>query len=126
MSRPSKWNTPTTSIRVPAHAVDRLLELARALDMLPPTAEPDPEFAEYVSFVQNLQPCLFSIQDGAELRRYWIECSPPTFEEWKLLCEVQERLLAQMDAEGWRQDARLYVISRMVEQVFKPLPELTR
>lgn len=123
MPRPSKWNSPTTSIRVPAHAVARLLELARAIDMPPPATEPDPEFAEYASFVQNLQPYLLTIQDGAELKRYWIECSPPTFEEWELLCEVQERLLARMDAEGLNRDARLYAISRMVEQVFKPLPE---
>jgi hypothetical protein len=32
MARPAKWNAQTTSIRVPEHAVDQLLDLARLLD----------------------------------------------------------------------------------------------
>lgn len=32
MGRPSSWNGPTTAIRVPSSAVDRVLEVARAID----------------------------------------------------------------------------------------------
>jgi hypothetical protein len=48
MPRPSNWNHPTTSIRVPTHTIDRLLELARLLDC-----------AESTGFVQNDFPPVF-------------------------------------------------------------------
>ena len=35
MGRPSKWNSPTTSIRVPKHAVEAVLSLAYHLDNQP-------------------------------------------------------------------------------------------
>jgi len=32
MARPPKWNSPTEAIRVPAHAVDAVMALAKQLD----------------------------------------------------------------------------------------------
>jgi hypothetical protein len=119
MPRPAKWNAPTESIRLPSHAIAACVRLARALDEPLPAPEADPLVGEYLSFVQNLQPSLVTIQDGAELRRYRVECESLTFEEYQTVCGAIAGFEAQTN--GLSADERLYVFSRLVEQVFKPL-----
>lgn len=121
MPRPAKWNSPTGSVRLPQHAIEACVQLARALDAPLPEPQDDPEFAAYESFVRNLKPHLVNLTDKHGVRRYLVRCDqPPTFEQWKLLNQVEARLLRECER---RQVNPLLVFSKLVEQVFQPLKE---
>lgn len=117
MPRPPKWNAPTESVRLPKHAIAACVDLAKALDAPLPVRQDDPRFAEYEDFVRNLKTYLVTLDE----RRYLVRCDqPPTFEEWKLLERLEDRLLKQCQKQ--RVNPKL-VFARLVEQVFQPLRE---
>lgn len=80
--RPSKWNSPTKSIRVPGHLVDQLLAIARQLDK--PTSP---------SFVRNSGPYMVTLEDGTKTNRYIVN-SPPdlTPSQWAEVEELVEKI----------------------------------
>ncbi len=119
--RPAKWSTPTTAIRVPVHLVDSLLEIAKSLDQGIPQNQPDPEMEAYLSFVQNsVKPKLVTIrdtEDGFTEHNYIVQAPPLSFEEWKQVKQVNERLEREIFA-GLSDDERLYLFSLLVQEVF--------
>jgi len=121
MPRPPKWNSPTESVRLPSHAIEACINLARAMDQPLPAETTDPEFAEYMDFVRNLKPHLVNLTDRHGVRRYLIRCDqPPTFEEWKVLKQVEARLYQRCQQENINP---LLVFSELVTRVFKPMKE---
>lgn len=125
MPRPAKWNSPSEAVRLPKHAIDACLKLAAALDAPPPQTESDPALAEqfqgYQRFVQNCQPTMVTIQDGLDERQYLIQPSPCSFEEYRQIEMAIEQLQARMKAERFNEHDRMYLFSKMVEQVCKPV-----
>lgn len=119
MPRPAKWNSPTESVRLPRHAITACLELAKALDQPLPEQCNEPEFAAYESFVRNLKPHLVNLTDRHGVKRYIVRCDqPPTFEEWKLLQQVEERFTRRCQEEKVNP---LLVFVQLVERVCKPM-----
>jgi predicted transcriptional regulator len=107
MARPSNWNSQTTSIRVPAHTVDRLLELARLLDS--PSSE---------GFVQNLDPIMVTVQNQATIQQYLIQPEPVTAAEDAKVSALADGLIAQLQKAGMRKaDAIAYAVAKIAEQV---------
>jgi len=107
MPRPSNWNNPTTSIRIPAHTVDRLLELARLLDL--PSSE---------GFVQNLNPVMITVEDKAKIQQYLTQPQPVTAAEDAQVSALADELIAQLRAAGMRKaDAIAYAVGKIAEQV---------
>lgn len=123
MPRPPKWNHPTEAVRLPQPAIEACLKLAAAIDRIESIeAPPDEQFARYGRFVQNLsQPKLLAIQDGSQQQRYLIQAEPPSFEDFKLIEQVIERLEERMNQEQFDEDDRLLLLSKLVEQVFEPM-----
>lgn len=122
MARPPKWNSPTDSVRLPAHLIPRLVELAKILDQPIPESRPEPAFQEYCDFVQNLNPLMVTTtaSKGRE-ERYLIDSTPITFEEFKLLQQIEADLYTKMDEQGLSKGDRLYVFSHLVEQWATPV-----
>lgn len=125
MPRPPKWNSLTESVRLPAHAIEACLALAKALDTPLPETTSDPalvrQFADYTSFVQNCaKPKLVTIQKGPVPRLYVLQSEVISFEEYQQVEVALNKLLTLMDAEGLRKDERLYLFSCLVEEVFEP------
>jgi hypothetical protein len=117
MARPAKWQTPTTAIRVPAHLSDTLLDIARSMEAVPPARQSDTEMAEYLSFVQNsVTPKLFTVQ-GSKEQRYIVKSDPLSFEEWKELKQVSDRVEREI-FNGLSESEQLYLLSRLVQEVF--------
>jgi hypothetical protein len=121
MPRPPKWNAPTQSVRLPKHAIAACVDLAKALDAPLPVSQDDPQFAAYEDFVRNLKTYLVNLDSAGNSRRYLVRCDqPPTFEEWKFLECLEEKLLRQCQKR--KVDLKL-VFARLVEQVFQPMKE---
>lgn len=111
MARPSNWNSQTTSIRVPAHTVDRLLELARLLDL--PTSE---------GFVQNLEPIMVTVQDKGKIQQYLIQPEPVTAAEDAKVSALADELIAQLQNAGMRKkDAIAFAVGMVAERVGKKI-----
>ena len=107
MPRHSNWNSQTTSIHVPAHTVDRLLELARLLDL--PSSD---------GFVQNLKPIMITVEDNAKIQQYLSQPHPVTAAEDAQVSALADGLIAQLQAAGMRNlDAIAYAGERIAEQV---------
>ena len=100
MARPAKWNTQTTSIRVPEHAVDQLLELARLLDQ---------------GFVQNSAPRVQTFQTflvGVDEKRFLVtgDCNDPRLDP------IMQSLDAEMERLGLtKRDHQARFLAAMVE-----------
>ncbi|MGH3056122.1 MAG: hypothetical protein ACRDL7_14205, partial [Gaiellaceae bacterium] len=111
--------TLTESVRLPSHAIEACVNLAKALDQAPPESESNSEFGEYLSFVQNLAtPNLFTVHDGKGERRYLMQSEPITLEEYRLVKRAVEELTQRMDAEKLSNHDRLWLLSQMVEKIF--------
>jgi hypothetical protein len=108
MPRPSNWNHPTTSIRVPTHTIDRLLELARLLDC-----------AESKGFVQNdFPPILVTVQEKGEKHQYLVKPEPMTIAEEARAEELADEAIQRLRNAGMRRDeAILYMMSAIAERV---------
>lgn len=86
MPRPSAWNNPTTAIRVPAHAVDAVIALAKQLDQ---------------GFVQNdATPTRGPVIVAIGEERYL--CQPPDAppETWELADQLIDQHLSHLDQDG--------------------------
>ncbi len=77
MARPKKWSGETTAIRVPAHLVEKLLQIAQTLDAPAP------------SFVQNYEMRLITVDE----KRYLLPTVAVTPQEDRMLNEMVDRLL---------------------------------
>ena len=109
MARPARWNSLTVAIRVPAHAVEKLLELARILDR--------------ESFVQNsvTDPLMVTV-DGTP---YYFPPVEVTAEESDLLDRLIDELLAESDRLGIKERDRIVLIGEIAKRVGDP-PRLTQ
>lgn len=125
MPRPAKWNSPSEAVRLPKHAIDACLKLAAALDAPPPQTASDPaiaaQFQGYQRFVQNCQPTMVSIADGLDERQYLIAPQPVSFEEYQQLERAIASLESRMEAEKFNEHDRMYLFSKLVEEVCKPM-----
>lgn len=102
MPRPSNWNSPTAAVRVPAHAVDAVIALARQLDKEPPQ-----------SFVQNPSgPYLVS--DGED--RYLIPTPTAPPEMWEQADRLIDELFHEHD-----QDDLLLILAKLAKHWGKPI-----
>lgn len=106
MPRPSKWKSKTTAIRVPEHAADHLLEIARQLDA--PS-----------SFVQNLQPTLITIEDYATTERYILQNEPLSADEEAIVESAMSELWAQ--CETLSPNEKWLLLADLVQATLKPL-----
>lgn len=109
MPRPSNWKSPTTAIRVPAHAVDQLMAIARQLDTQ--------------SFVQNPAappPLIFTIESAKGTERYFVQAEPCTDEELEQIDQALDRLYEQL--QGHKTEELLYVAAKIAQAVGKRLP----
>ena len=111
MPRPSAWNSPTTAIRVPAHAVDAVMMLARKLDQEPQTG-----------FVQNPDqpppPYMVTVDNDAYI------CHPPTTtpEEDALIDQAMAKLDAIIAAKGLRaHDTYALLVADLAPRVGKKI-----
>lgn len=121
MARPSKWNSPTELVRLPAHLIPRLVEIAKILDHPTPETQSDPLFEEYARFVQNLKPALVSVMDSKGESQYLIEPGLITFEEFKEVKQVEANVYAEMDKLGLTQQERVYIFSLLVQEWGQPV-----
>jgi hypothetical protein len=109
MPRPSSWNSPTTAIRVPAHAVDALLALARQLDQ--------------ADNVQNLEdapaPYLFACETYDQGTQRYLICPPADASEetWAEADRLVDELFKQFPDE----DDRLLLLANFAKLWGKPL-----
>ena len=108
MPRPSKWQSKTTAIRVPEHAAEQLLAIAKQLDSQ--------------SFVQNpaVEPLLFTIEASKGVERYLIQAEPCTEDEMAQVEAALAKLYAKLG--GGKLDDLLYVAAKIAQQVGTPLP----
>lgn len=103
MARPSNWNSPTVAIRVPAHAVDALMALAKQLDRdnvqnLPPE-QPGP----YILTTETYK-------DGVQ--RYLIQADADTpAEVWAEADLLVDKMCAGLDENG-----RMFLLSRLAQE----------
>lgn len=105
MGRPSAWNSPTVAVRVPVHAVDQLLVIARQLDT--------PR-----SFVQNSAPRMITIERGPERKQYLlgldsVELTP---QEDALVEQMVDKFMDSVDKRD-----RDYAFTCLVEKILKPI-----
>lgn len=109
MPRPSKWKSKTTAIRVPEHAADQLLAIARQLDV--PSG-----------FVQNPapSPIICTIDSAKGTERYLIQAEPCTDEEMEQVDQALDWLYGQL--KGRSRDDLLYVAAKIAQAVGTPLP----
>lgn len=92
MGRPSKWNSPTESVRLPSHVVPLALALAKQLDQ-PPPAKDD-------GFVQNKHgPYMVAIETVAEIERYIIEPPDVSQEVWEQAEQAVNELCSDLSFE---------------------------
>ena len=105
MPRPPRWNSPTEAIRVPAHAVEKILELARLLDGQ--------------SFVQNstTDPLMVTVDE----KPYYFPPQSITAEESEMLNRLVEKLLAESDRLGIKERDRIVLIGEIAKRVGDPL-----
>lgn len=105
MGRPSNWNSPTDSVRLPKHAIPAAMALAKQLDSLAATRR-------LLSNVQNPPgPYLVTLEDGAHTERYLIDPDPETPPEtWAEAERLVDELIAQ---HGYKH--LLYLIGRMAQ-----------
>lgn len=103
MGRPAKWNSrETAAIRIPAHAVDQCLALAKLLDK---PADP--------SFVQNLNPTLVTVNE----EQYIIQPEPLSVQELEQVDRMADQLLAGLAAAGLPQHEGLsYCLAELTKQ----------
>lgn len=119
MARPSKWNSSTESVRLPKHAIEACIALARAMDQPLPAEATDPEFAEYMAFVRGLKPYLVNLTDKHGVRRYMIRCDqPPSFEEWKRLGQIEQKIYQRCQEAGVNP---LLVFAELVARICQPM-----
>lgn len=111
MGRPSNWNSPTDSVRLPKHAIPAAMALARQLDNAAATRR-------LVDNVQNPPgPYLVTMEDGAKTESYLIDPDPDTPPEaWAEADRLVEQLVAE---HGYKN--LLYIIGRMAQEWGKPV-----
>jgi len=111
MGRPSNWNSPTDSVRLPKHAIPAALALAKQLDNAAATRR-------LVDNVQNPPgPYLVTLEDGAHTERYLIDPDPDTPPEtWAEADRLVEQLVAE---HGYKN--LLYIITRMAQEWGEPV-----
>lgn len=95
MGRPSKWNGPTESVRLPAHAIEQCLKLAQMLDQ-----------ANEGGFVQNLEPALVTVDD----EKFLIQPEPLTQADLEQVDELYQQLMSEMKARGMTRHQDLCVV----------------
>ncbi|HSP30458.1 MAG TPA: hypothetical protein VLO13_00330 [Halomonas sp.] len=111
MGRPSNWNSPTDSVRLPKHAIAACLALARQLD--------DPKPVEHVkNNVQNptaqTQP-LQMLTSESHTGTYRLFLAPPRELPPWIDAEV-DRCCDQLFA-GLDETERAYLLSRLIEKM---------
>lgn len=109
MGRPSNWNSPTDSVRLPKHAIPAALALAKQLDNAEATRR-------LLDNVQNSPgPYLVTLEDGAKTESYLIDPDTPP-EVWAEADRLVEQLVAE---HGYKN--LLYIIGRMAQAWGKPV-----
>ena len=108
MPRPSAWNSPTTAIRLPKHAVEACLELARTLDQ--PISE---------GFVQNTDPLLITVGQGTECDRYLLPSQALTPEQANQMDTLIDQVLATVPGLG--KDAEALLLAELTPRVLSPI-----
>lgn len=110
MARPSNWNSPTTSVRLPKHAVPAALSLARQLDAPKPTGD-------VKNNVQNPSaPYLVTSESAKGTYRYVV--NPPPDIPAEVWAEA-DRLLDEV-CKGLSQKERWLMLGRLVEEWCTP------
>jgi hypothetical protein len=88
MSRPSKWATPTTAIRVPSHLADKLLDYAKLFD---------------TSFVQNsneeIERVMITLDCGTTQEKRSILAFPKSI--WEEADRLADELIDRLIANGY-------------------------
>jgi len=107
MPRPSNWNSPTTAIRIPAHAAEQLLAIARQLD------------SPSDGFVQNpsTPPLLISVDDTSGDNQYLIEAVQLSPED----DEAVELAIAQVDRSIDGERELLLFLAEFVKRTQTPI-----
>ena len=108
MARPKSWNSPTAAIRVPAHAVDAVMALARQLDSQPTST----------GFVQNPGRYLITIAKGFDDEARYLLQPPADISEAE--AALVDGLVDQFFAAHDERDL-LAIYSRLVEKTLTPL-----
>lgn len=105
MGRPSNWNSPTDSVRLPKHAIAACMALARQLD------DPIP-LEDVKNNVQNsLGPSLLTSQSSNGTYRLFLKPPPMlTPDEEASIEEYCDRLF-----DGFTQTDWVYLLTRLVE-----------
>lgn len=109
MPRPSKWNSKTTAIRVPEHAADQLLAIARQIDA-------------QCGFVQNPEPLGVTIEDNATTERYILLQEPLTEDEQAIIDQAISSM--QPDLNKLRPDERLLLFASLVQACMAPIEQI--
>ena len=109
MPRPSKWRSKTTAIRVPEHAADQLLAIARQLDA--PSG-----------FVQNPKPTLITIDDFATAERYILQNEHLTADEEAIIESAMSELWSH--CETMRPDDKWLLLANLVQATMKPIERI--
>ncbi len=102
MPRPSPWNSPTKAIRVPEHATEACLQLARMLD------QDSPEV------LYKTEPLLVTIDD----RRYLMPPQAITPEQAAWANDLIDQVLATAELG---KDAEALLLSELAPRILSPL-----